>query len=206
MEKGMDMASALLNSTVRVIARNGLDKASVRIISADCNVPNPYIYQFFKDKDDLFVRAFEREDAALASEFENIFSSMYEATKDTQSRCRLLWIGLWSYMMENREGIQFYVQYYYSMYYRKYSQEKHLQLFLPLAEKIKGCFQAGVNVYVVLQYILDTMMNMAIKVFGGELSDSPECREHCFNLTTGAISPYMKKYEQRKCYTRRQIL
>lgn len=86
MEKGMDMTSTLLNSTVRVIARNGLDKASVRIISADCNMPNPYIYQFFKDKDDLFVRAFEREDAALASEFENFFS-MYEATKDTQSRC-----------------------------------------------------------------------------------------------------------------------
>ena len=47
MEKVRDVASALIDSTVRVIARDGLDKASVRTISSDCQVPNPYIYQFF---------------------------------------------------------------------------------------------------------------------------------------------------------------
>ena len=43
MEKVRDVASALIDSTVRVIARDGLDKASVRTISSDCQVPNPYI-------------------------------------------------------------------------------------------------------------------------------------------------------------------
>ena len=55
MECVKDTAATLIDSTVRVIARDGLDKASIRTISSDCQIPNPYIYQHFKDKDDLFV-------------------------------------------------------------------------------------------------------------------------------------------------------
>lgn len=73
MEKVRDVASALIDSTVRVIARDGLDKASVRTISSDCQVPNPYIYQFFKDKDDLLISTFTREDTKLADEFSRVF-------------------------------------------------------------------------------------------------------------------------------------
>ena len=73
MECVKDTAATLIDSTVRVIARNGLDKASIRTISSDCQIPNPYIYQHFKDKDDLFVSSFSREDSILASEFLSVF-------------------------------------------------------------------------------------------------------------------------------------
>lgn len=83
MEKVRDVASALIDSTVRVIARDGLDKASVRTISSGCQVPNPYIYQFFKDKDDLLISTFTREDTKLADEFSRVFSSVHSLIPDT---------------------------------------------------------------------------------------------------------------------------
>ena len=112
MEKVRDVASALIDSTVRVIARDGLDKASVRTISSDCQVPNPYIYQFFKDKDDLLISTFTREDTKLADEFSRVFSSVHSLIPDTETRCRVIWFRLWKYMMDHQESIQFYVRYY----------------------------------------------------------------------------------------------
>lgn len=81
-------------------------------------------------------------------------------------------------MMGHQEGIQFYVRYYYSTYYDQYSKAEHLERFLPLAEAIQGCFEANANVQVLLQHILDNMMNMAMKVYSGELSDNDETRTH----------------------------
>ena len=79
------MLRQLIDSTVRVIARDGLDKASVRTISSDCQVPNPYIYQFFKDKDDLLISTFTREDTKLADEFSRVFSSVHSLIPDTET-------------------------------------------------------------------------------------------------------------------------
>lgn len=192
-----DTAATLIDSTVRVIARDGLDKASIRTISSDCQIPNPYIYQHFKDKDDLFVSSFSREDSILASEFLSVFSSVHDAIKDTETRCQVIWLRLWNYMMGHQEGIQFYVRYHYSTYYDRYSKAEHLERFLPLAEAIQGCFEANANVQVLLQHILDNMMNMAMKVYSGELSDNDETRTHCFTLTLASIAPYLKKKEHQ---------
>ena len=67
MECVKDTAATLIDSTVRVIARDGLDKASIRTISSDCQIPNPYIYQHFKDKDDLFISSFSLSNSSLSS-------------------------------------------------------------------------------------------------------------------------------------------
>ena len=41
------------------------------------------------------------------------------------------------------------------------------------------------------------MMNMAMKVYSGELSDNDETRTHCFTLTLASIAPYLKKKEHQ---------
>ena len=192
-----DTAAALLDSTVRVIARDGLDKASVRTISADCNVPNPYIYQFFRDKDDLFVSAFSREDAEIEAEFDKTFSSVFSSIPDRAERCQILWLRLWNHMMSHREQIQFYVRYYYSTYYEHYSREKHQELYRPLAEKVRECFADGANTQVLLQHILDNMMNLAMKVYSGELEDTGDTRPQFFALTISAIAQYFRDEEQK---------
>ena len=63
-----NIASDLIESTVKVIARDGFDKASTRNIAGECGIADAYIYVHFKDKDDLFSKAFQKEDAALARE------------------------------------------------------------------------------------------------------------------------------------------
>ena len=192
MIKEMDTVSALLDSTVRIISRDGLDKASVRAISADCNIPNPYIYQHFKDKEEMFARAFAREDLALMYVNENIVATLHGPALNSENKCRVLWFRIWTYFMEHQNEIQFYVRYRYSTYYEKHSQETHQKMYEPLVQKLQHCFLDGANTEVLLQHALDTMMNMAMKVYRGELLDSEESRSDLFTLTLGAVQPYIK--------------
>lgn len=188
----MDTVTALLNSTVRIISRDGLDKASVRAISADCDIPNPYIYQHFKDKEDMFARAFAREDLALMHVIENIVATLHGPVLDSENKCRVLWFQIWTYFMKHQDEIQFYVRYRYSTYYEKNSQETHQKMYEPLVQQMQHCFLEGANTEVLLQHALDTMMNMAMKVYSGELPDSEESRSDLFTLTLGTVQPYIK--------------
>ena len=63
---------------------------------------------------------------------------------------------------------------YYSTYYEQCSQTEHQERFRPLADAIHGCFDGTANVQALLQHILDNMMNLAMRVYSGELTDSDE--------------------------------
>lgn len=193
MEKEQDIAATLLESTVRVIARDGLDKASIRTISADCQVPNPYIYQHFENKDDLLVSAFSQVDSQLVAELTRIISSVHQTTLDIEDRCQIIWLRLWNLMTENKERTQFYLQYYYSKYYERYSKADHQERLQPVEDLIQNRFVENANVQALLQHILDNMMNLVMKVHSGELSDTDDTRPHLYRLTFAPIASYLNK-------------
>ena len=193
MEKVRDVASALIDSTVRVIARDGLDKASVRTISSDCQVPNPYIYQFFKDKDDLLISTFTREDTKLADEFSRVFSSVHSLIPDTETRCRVIWFRLWKYMMDHQESIQFYVRYYYSISFQKYAYTEHMARYKNLFEKMKTAFPDSVDVQKVLHHILDTLLGEAMKQIENPKVDNSIAGVLSFRLIFSVVKSYVKQ-------------
>ena len=99
--------------------------------------------------------------------------------------------------IRDRESIQFYVRYYYSTYYEQCSQTEHQERFRPLADAIHGCFDGTANVQALLQHILDNMMNLAMRVYSGELTDSDEARSHYFTLSLASVAPYLRMKDRR---------
>ena len=191
--KERDIAATLLESTVRVIARDGLDKASIRTISADCQVPNPYIYQHFESKDGLWVSAFSQVDLRLVAALTRILSSVHQLTPDIEVRCQMIWLRLWNLMMESKEYTQFYLQYYYSKYFERFSKVEHQERLQPVECLIRNCFVEDANVQVLLQHILDNMMNLAMKAYNGDLSNDADAKPHLYRLTIAPIAPYLNK-------------
>ena len=54
-----------MDSSIKVEAREGLDKLTTRSIASECDLHDAYIYRYFIDKDDLLKKAFLREDRVL---------------------------------------------------------------------------------------------------------------------------------------------
>ena len=72
-----EFRQVLIDGTIHVIARDGIDKASAKQIEAETGINAVYIYRCFKDKEDMFAKTFDYLDDELASAMMTHVSAMY---------------------------------------------------------------------------------------------------------------------------------
>lgn len=69
-----EVREALLNSTVRIVAQYGLERTTTKLIAADAQINEAYIYRCYDSKDSLLQATFHMEDVcAWQSMCENRF-------------------------------------------------------------------------------------------------------------------------------------
>ncbi len=131
----------LIEGTIYVIACAGLDKATTKQIGSQTNTNEAYIYRCFASKEAMFAETFETLDDELFNKAMQHVGVMYMSEMDYELRCRAFFWAVWQFIVANRNRCLAYVRYYYSPYFKKYSIEEHKHRFIPLMEKIQGCFQ-----------------------------------------------------------------
>ncbi len=183
-----NIASDLIESTVKVIARDGFDKASTRNIAGECGIADAYIYVHFKDKDDLFSKAFQKEDAALVREIKKYLSILSQPGITNEDRLYFLFSQMWMHLIAYPDSCRFYVQYYYSPYYAKYSAQEHLDRWMPVLEQMKTLFQPEADVRALLRLALNTMLGQAIKAAADPSGDKDSIARNNYVLILGMLS------------------
>ena len=98
-----EMRLALLNSTIKIIAKDGLDKATTRSIAQAAQLNEAYIYRLFSDKEDLFKEAFTLLDNELVSKILLHLPIMSAKELDFETRCRALFFACWKFILSNKE-------------------------------------------------------------------------------------------------------
>ena len=188
---GQKTASDLMDSTVRVIARDGFDKASTRSIAGEIGLADPYIYQYFSGKEALFSQTFRREDAAFAGEIRKHLPIMEQKSMSVKDRCRILFDALWQYLMQHPDSCRFYVQYYYSPYYQKNSSAVHLEIWQPMMANLSAVFRPETDVKFVLRLALNTTLDLAVKTLNPGCGD--DAAEQHFELVYSIMAPWLNE-------------
>ncbi len=185
----------LIDGTIHVIARDGIDKATTKSIGEETSINQAYIYRHFEDKEDMFAKAFEALDGELVTKAMQHVSVMYMQEMDYEMRCWIFFSSVWKFLLSNRDKCLTFIRYYYSPYFAKYSAVNHKSRYIPLVEKIKVAFRDEADVWMLLNYILNVMLDFAVKVFDGAVSNSDKTAEHVFRLIYGSIKQYFRKKE-----------
>ena len=111
----------LINGTIQVIAKYGLDKASTKQIGLATSINEAYIYRCFEDKEDMFAKTFALLDEKLVSKAMQHVSVMYMQEMEYEMRCRVFFSFIWKFLLGNREKCLAFIRYYYSPYFSMYS-------------------------------------------------------------------------------------
>lgn len=193
-----EMKSTLLDSTVRVIARNGLDKATTKAIATEANLNEAYIYRLFENKEALLKEVFSVLDEELVTEILKHLPVMYMDSIDFETRCRTLFLFCWKFILGNPEKCICFIRYYYSTYFKKYSIDEHRRRYSVVVEKISPAFSENSDVWMLLNHILNTMLDFAVKVFDGDIKDNDETAEHLFTLVFSSLKPYIKRRSEAR--------
>lgn len=185
----------LIDGTIHVIARDGIDKATTKSIGEETSINQAYIYRHFKDKEDMVAKAFDSLDDELVAKALQHVSVMYMKEMEYEMRCWVFFTSVWKFMLSNRDKCLTFIRYYYSPYFAKYSAEAHKRRYIPLVEKFKDAFRDEANVWMLLNHILNVMLDFAVKVFDGAVPDNNNTAEHVFRLIYGSVKQYFRKKE-----------
>lgn len=191
-----EIRQRLIDGTIHVIARDGLDKATTKLISKETSVNEAYIYRCFADKEDLFSKTFDVLDEELFTKTMQHVEVMYVQEMEYELRCRFFFSAVWSYLLGNRERCLSYVQYYYSPYFVKYSARSHQTRFAPLIGKFNDAFKSEADVWMILNHILNVMLDFAVKVHNDQMPREDNYTEHVFRVIYRSVEQYFKKTEE----------
>lgn len=185
----------LIDGTIHVIARYGLDKATTKSIGEETSINQAYIYRHFEDKEDMLAQTFESLDEELAGKVMQSISVMYMQEMECEMRCHMIFASVWRFILGNEDKCLTFIRYYYSPYFRQYSEKSHNERYKPLVEKIKVAFRDEANVWMILNHILNVMLDFAVKVFDGAVPDNDDTAEHVFRLIYSSVRQYFRNEE-----------
>ncbi len=190
--KHYDVSSTLINSTISVIANEGLDRTTTKAIVHGTSINEAYIYRYFSDKEDLLAKTFAELDDELVTKVMHHIDIMYMREMDYETRCRLFFAAIWGFMLGNRDKCLAYVRYYYSPYFHRNSAEEHRKRYAPLVKRFGEAFRAESNVWMILNHILNVMLDFAVKVYNGEMPADDDYSEHVFRVIYASVQQYFR--------------
>lgn len=191
-----EIRQKLIDGTIHVIARDGLDKATTKQIGIETSTNEAYIYRCFLDKEDMFAKTFDSLDEELVSETMKHVSVMYMQDLEYELRCRIFFFAIWKFLLGNREKCLTYVRYYYSPYFAKNSIKEHKQRYVPLVSKFEDAFIEEADVWMILNHILNVMLDFSVKVHNGQMSEKDNYAEHVFRVIYRSVEQYFKRSAQ----------
>ena len=190
--KHYNVRERLIDGTIKVIARDGLDKTTTKAITTETGLFETYIYQYFKNKDGLLAATFEQLDDELATNALLATRVFEDPSMDVAQQSIAYFTSVWSFMLENQEKCVTYMRYYYSPYFSKYSAEAHVARYAELTKKFSRNFREEANTWMLLNHMLGTTMIFALRVINGELEDNEDTRVNVFNVINASIVTYFK--------------
>ena len=185
----------LIESTIRSIAVNGLDKTTTKAIAAGAKVNEAYIYSHFADKEALLVAAFDRLDDELMDCVLRALPAMRMRELVLEDRCRIIFSAVWRFVLNYEQRCLAFIRYFYSPYFTKYSVETHRLRCQPVLEQFKKVFKAESDIWMILNHVLNVLLDFAIKVFHEQMSADDNYVEHVFLVIYRSIEPYFSKEE-----------
>ena len=186
----------LIDGTIHVIARDGLDKASTKQIGIATSTNEAYIYRCFEDKEDMFSKAFDSLDDELFAKTMQHVEVMYMTEMEYEMRCRFYFSAVWKFLLGNSDKCLAYVRYYYSPYFSKYSAESHKRRFAPLISKFEDAFIDEADVWMILNHILNVMLDFVVKVHNDQMPKEDNYAEHVFRVIYQSVKQYFRKNEE----------
>lgn len=192
-----EIRQKLLDGTIHVIARDGLDKATTKQIGTETSVNEAYIYRCFAGKEDLFTKVFDMLDEEVVAQALQHIPIMYQTELPFELRCRFFFSAFWSFLLGSREKCLTYMQYYYSPYFFKYSADNHKRRCKPLIDKFNDAFIEEADVWMILNHILNVILDFAVKVHNNQMSAEDNYSEHVFRVLYASIKQYFKNGEER---------
>ena len=189
----MEMRQNLIDSAVRVVAREGLDRTTTKLIAAEAGLNEAYIYRGFSSKEDLLRAALHMEDTRFVEYITKHLSMMRLTGISWKERCYLLFKYVWEFILEVPDDCRFYIRYYYSANFLKYARDEHLECYRRLKMIASIAFKPDISISLLLHQMFETLLGYAARVNYGEMQNDEQSCRTAFEQIYYFTAPHFKE-------------
>lgn len=107
MKRERNAKQAFIEGTVRVVARDGLDKTTTKAIATEAGLSEAYIYRCFESKEALLCAASHMEDVAFAYFLKQNLVGMHIQNAPWKDRAFQLWSASWRFILGRKDTASF---------------------------------------------------------------------------------------------------
>ena len=204
MKKESVIQNLLIENTIHLVAAGGFEAATTRAITysnqntSDVKLNEVYIYRYFGGKEQLYAEAFDKLDNQLFTEINRALEEFRYSEYSKETKFKIIFMQIWRFMLQNEAYCRAYVRFYYSVYFKGVLKAKHTEQFNRIVEIFSVMFKPEADVHSLLHSVLTTMLDFAIRVYNGDLSDSEDSATHIFNVIYSTLSWYFAAQEAER--------
>lgn len=187
-----EMRQVFIDSAVRVVARDGMEKTTTKAIASEAKLNEAYIYKCFSGKDELLSAALHMEDINFVALLQNTLPVMHTPGLSWKERLYILWEKSWSFILDKPADCSFYIRYYYSASCCTHAYETHMACYRPLIERAGKYFKPGTYMDMLVHQIFSTMLFFAARVLNGEMENSEKTTAWAFEQIYSFVVPNVK--------------
>ena len=185
-----ELRQRLIDSTIAVVAKDGIDRATTKAISKQAGVNEVYIYRLFEDKYQLFQVIYDMLDDEMIGCLTKNLSVINTTDIPVNQKAWLFFSNCWDFLLGNKEKCSYFIKYYYSDFYDNYPvalrQKKYEGVVGELAKLIKDPAFAGR----MLDHTFEVAFSTVIKVIRGELPEDETTARELYDFLVGSLEKY----------------
>ena len=186
------MKQKLLESTIKVIGNNGIEKATTKAICKDAELNEVYIYRLYGSKEQLFIDVYSFLDEEFVNSLLKNFDILVDDSLDNNTKWKKYVYEILEFILGNYDKAMTYIYYYYSKYYSSYPVAKRAVRYKKAYEKFGGLIlKEDVNIGELFSQLLDIVFTSVLKVFRGE-EDKEVMKKRVYKLIYVIIKDYLK--------------
>lgn len=172
----------LVESTIKVGAREGIEKVTTRKIAAGAGLAEAYIYQHCKDKTELLQESFLEIRSRIGRSLEYVVSRFDAKNAHVDYIARILWCAYWNYLLEHEEELRFFMNFHHSGYFTEEMAHRWPESFMTfgrLMVEMDRLYHVSsvTSVPVMIVHIETGTMDLALAYLRGQVPQTPESVE-----------------------------
>lgn len=182
----------LLDATVRVVAKKGVEGTSTRAIAAEAGhgLTDTVIYRFFSGKEDLLLKAFVRESTDFMRQVETLLPVLWETKISREQRLRFLWHTVWTWLSQHKAASTFMIRYYYSASFDENAKNSYQAVWQPIADRLRGLLPDA-DTESLVYMALETTASSIYPVCAEWRPDGAGASEYGFRRLNGLVNEFL---------------
>lgn len=178
-----DKRTALIESAIKLIGEQGLDKATIPAVCKTAKLNEVYVHRLFGGRTDLYNAVFDVLDREFSDFLLNASSRDFPDDEDWQKKIfREMFDDIWKFSIENSTRSMAFIRLFYSRYFNNEHLQNRRKLYAPIHRIIEEYVGGNIDGVETLNRFLDFHFCSILRALRDESEDKAYLANQTFDL------------------------